>query len=199
MKHKYLHHAITLLLMLFVFVLQAQEVIDTTSENVVVKKEKKGSIFAGKPGKAFFMSMIIPGAGQIYNKSYIRLPFVYGAVGGMGAYMVIHVQKYNCVKEAYIASIDGTPYDPPHDNEYCKSLMNVTDPDRLRILRDEANIYRQRAILLFALVWVAQGIDAYVDAHLKDFNINDDLSFEFTSKSFDDPVAPMRMGLYVSF
>ena len=43
MKHKYLHHTITLLLMLFVFVLQAQEVIDTTSENVVVKKEKKGS------------------------------------------------------------------------------------------------------------------------------------------------------------
>jgi hypothetical protein len=96
MKHKYLHHTITLLLMLFVFVLQAQEVIDTAAENIVVKKEKKGSIFTGKPGKAMFMSLVIPGTGQIYNKSYIRLPFVYGAVGGFGAYMVYTVQQYNC-------------------------------------------------------------------------------------------------------
>jgi len=199
MKHKYLHHTITSLLMLFVFVLHAQEVIDTASENVVVKKEKKGSIFAGKPGKAMFMSLVIPGTGQIYNKSYIRLPFVYGAVGGTGWVMVNYIQKYNCLKEAYVAAIDGTPFNPSHDSDFCDQVKNIQDPARLRILRDEYNTYRQRAILIFALVWVAQGIDAYVDAHLKEFNISDDLTFEFTSKSFDDPVAPMRMGLYVSF
>jgi hypothetical protein len=199
MKYKYLHHTITLLLILFVFVLHAQEIIDTTSENVVVKKEKKGSIFAGKPGKAMVMSLIIPGAGQIYNKSYIRLPFVYGAVGGMGWVMVYNVQQYNCLKEAYIASIDGTIFVKPHNCPGLDGIENVTDPATLRILRDEANTNRQRSILFFALVWAAQGIDAYVDAHLKEFNINDDLSFEITSKSFNDPAAPMRMGLYVSF
>jgi len=189
---------ITLMLMMFVLIIQAQTEIDSSS-NAVVIKEKKGSIFAGKPGKSMIMSLIIPGTGQIYNKSYLRLPFVYGAVGGMGAVMVINIQDYNCLKEAYIASVDGTPFVPSHNSKFCDKVMNITDPATLRILRDDANVVRQRSILLFALVWLAQGIDAYVDAHLKEFNISDDLSFEFTTKSFDDPVAPMRMGLYVSF
>jgi hypothetical protein len=197
----YKHISITFLLMMFVMSVHAQSEIDSTSDNVV-KKEKKGSIFAGRPGKAMIMSLIIPGTGQIYNKSYLRLPFVYGAVGGMGWYMVYNVQQYNCLKEAYIAKVDGTTFEPPNETDYCKKVMgifNTTSAEDLRILRDEANVYRQRAILLFALVWMAQGIDAYVDAHLKEFNISDDLSFEITSKSFDDPVAPMRVGLYVNF
>jgi len=188
-----------MMLMMFVMIVQAQTESDTSTTPVVVKKEKKGSIFAGKPGKSMVMSLIIPGAGQIYNKSYLRLPFVYAAVGGMGAYMVINVQQYNCLKEAYKASIDMTPFVKPHNCPGLDGIENVTDPATLRILRDDANVYRQRAILLFALVWVAQGIDAYVDAHLKDFNISDDLSIDFTTKSFDDPIAPMRMGFYVSF
>ncbi len=198
MNHQYKHLLITFLLMMFVFALQAQAVQDSSSNDAVIK-EKKGSIFAGKPGKAMVMSLIIPGTGQIYNKSYLRLPFVYGAVGGMGWVMVNNIQNYNCLKEAYIASIDGTPFQPSHNSKFCDQVMNIHDPARLRILRDNANVYRQRSILLFALVWLAQGIDAYVDAHLKEFNISDDLSLDISAKSFDDPVAPTRMGLYVSF
>jgi hypothetical protein len=184
--------------LMFVYGLQSQVIKDSIPESPV-SKEKKGSIFAGRPGKSMLMSLVIPGAGQIYNKSYIRLPFVYGAVGGTGWIMVDYVKKYNCLKEAYVASIDGTPFVPTDNSSFCKQVQGITDPNTLRILRDEYNVYRQRSILIFALVWVAQGIDAYVDAHLKEFNISDELSFAFTAKSFDDPVAPMRYGLFVNF
>jgi len=189
----------TLMLMMIGFVVKAQEVIDSTADEVIIQKEKKGSIFAGRPGKAFALSMILPGTGQIYNKSYLRLPFVYGAVGGMGAVMVINIKQYNCLKEAYKANIDGVPFEPTDNSEFCMDVANIHDPARLRALRDQANANRQLAIIGFALVWLAQGIDAYVDAHLKQFNISDDLSIDFGSKTSVDDYAPMRFGMYVSF
>ena len=189
----------TFMLMLIGFAVHGQEVIDSTADEVIIKKEKKGSIFAGRPGKAFALSMILPGTGQIYNKSYLRLPFVYGAVGGMGAVMVINIKQYNCLKEAYKVNIDGGVFVPTDNTEFCKDVAEIHDPARLRALRDQANANRQLAIIGFALVWLAQGIDAYVDAHLKEFNISDDLSIDFGSKASENSYAPVNFGMYVSF
>src|SRR5688500_19018910 len=93
---------------------QAEE--DTIIEVTTTEKVKKGSIFSGRPGKSFLMSLAIPGAGQIYNKSYLRVPFVWGAVGGMGYLMIKNTQQYHCFREAYIDKIDGVPITVP---EYC--------------------------------------------------------------------------------
>ena len=195
MHHPYKSIIITFLLMMTVLVIHAQDIVE--SDSVVVKKEKKGSIFAGKPGKAMVMSLVIPGAGQIYNKSYLRVPFVWGAVGGMGWLMVHNTQIYNCRSDAYKAAIDGTIFVP---DKHCEDgLELIHDPNRLRILRDDANKTRQLSIIGFAAVWLAQSIDAYVDAHLKDFNINDDLSFDIKAKATQDAYGPMSVGLYVSF
>lgn len=197
MLHQYKWITITTLLMMTVLAVQAQEVIE--SDSTVVVKEKKGSIFVGKPGKSMVMSLVIPGSGQIYNKSYLRVPFVWGAVGGMGAWMVYNTGIYNCRSDAYKAAVDGVPYVAPDNCKEGESLELIQDPNQLRALRDEANKNRQLTIIGFAFVWLAQGIDAYVDAHLKNFNINDDLSFEIGAKATQDAYAPMSVGLYVSF
>jgi hypothetical protein len=186
---------ITFLWMITVLVVKGQEVID--NDSTVVIKEKKGSIFAGKPGKSMIMSLVIPGAGQIYNKSYLRVPFVWGAVGGMGWLMVYNTTIYNCRSDAYKAAVDHVPFVP--DDKCEDGLELITDPNRLRALRDEANKNRQLSIIGFAAVWLAQGIDAYVDAHLKNFNINDDLSLDFGIKSSTDSPTTMNIGFYVSF
>jgi hypothetical protein len=195
MNRQYKCFIITILLMINVLVVQGQDVID--SDSTVVIKEKKGSIFAGKPGKSMIMSLVIPGAGQIYNKSYLRVPFVWGAVGGMGWLMVYNTTIYNCRSDAYKAAVDHVPFVPDDNCE--DGLELITDPIRLRALRDEANKNRQLSIIGFAAVWLAQGIDAYVDAHLKNFNINDDLSLDFGIKSSTDGSTPMNIGFYVSF
>ena len=173
-------------------------VIDSIITDTLVKKEKKGSFFAGRPGQSMLMSLVIPGAGQIYNKSYLRVPFVWGAVGGMGYLVHYNTVEYQCRKAAYEASIDAVPYVPPCAD--CDpDLMLITEASRLKALRDEANEARQLSIVGFTLVWLANGIDAFVDAHLKDFDIDDNLSIDIGSRVDDDPHAPMRMGIFVQF
>ncbi len=173
-----------------------QEVRDSLVADTLIMKEKKGSIFSGRPGKSMLMSLVIPGAGQIYNKSYLRVPFVWGAVGGMGYLVYYNTQKYNCLKDAYIASIDGTVYTFP---AHCSEFNGITNSARLKSLRDEYNKNRQLSIVGLSLVWLANGIDAFVNAHLKDFDIDEDLSIRVGTKFDDDPYNPMRMGIYVHF
>jgi hypothetical protein len=175
-----------------------QVTVDSISTDTMVPHKKKGSIFSGRPGKSMLMSLVIPGAGQIYNKSYLRVPFVWGAVGGMGYLVHLNTVDYQCLKTAYEASIDGVAYVPPCKN--CDpDIVLITEPSRLRLLRDEANEARQLSIVGFTLVWLANGIDAFVNAHLKEFDLDEDLSIRVGTKMDNDPYNPMRMGIFVQF
>ena len=172
------------------------------------KKQKGSSIFSGRPGKSLLFSLIIPGAGQIYNKSYLRVPFVWAAVGGMGYVMVNTQRQYNCFREAYVDKIDGRTVTL---EKYCSNKdgyvpFTTISPERLnnseaatiRRYRDQSNVYRQWAIVGFTVVWLANGVDAFVDAHLKDFDIDEDLSIDIGPKIDNDPFAPMRVGIFVT-
>lgn len=178
----------------------SQTTVETASDTSLVK-EKKVSIFKGRPGKALVYSLIIPGSGQWYNGSIARAHVVWAAIGGMGYVLHYNTRQYNCIREAYIARVDKVPYTPspkcPPDLAF--NLTQITDPARLRVLRDQANADRQLAIVGFSLVWLANGIDAFVDAHLKDFDVDDDLSFRISTMADDDPFAPVRMGMFVKF
>ncbi len=173
-----------------------QATADSISTDTIVPQKKKGSIFSGRPGKSMLMSLVIPGAGQIYNKSYLRVPFVWGAVGGMGYLVHVNTQQYNCLRDAYKASIDMEPYEFP---AHCDDYVGITNSAQLRLLRDNANEARQLSIVGFTLVWLANGIDAFVNAHLKDFDLDEDLSIRVGTKMDNDPYNPMRMGIFVQF
>ena len=177
----------------------AQTEIDSLSDTLTLVKEKRGSIFSGRPGRSLLFSLILPGSGQFYNKSYLRVPVVLAAVGGMGYLVNRNTGTYRCRAMAYKARIDGTPLVLPDHCREKKDLENITDPTRLRSLRDDANDKMQQSIIFFSLIWVANGVDAFVNAHLKDFDIDDDLSITIGPRYENDPFVPARYGLYVSF
>jgi hypothetical protein len=129
------------------------------------------------------------------------VPFVWGAVGGVGLLMDYNTRAYKCYRDAYKAKIDGVDYVIPSScpEETSKVIERTVDAPSLRIERDNANSAKQLAIVGFTLVWLANGVDAFVDAHLKDFDIDEDLSIDFGSRIDDDPFAPMRVGMYVQF
>ncbi|MBK9981574.1 MAG: hypothetical protein IPP15_03975 [Saprospiraceae bacterium] len=180
--------------------LHAQSVEDSTGVVETTSHIKKGSIFKGRPGKSMLMSLVIPGSGQIYNKSYLRVPFVWGAVGGVGWLMIYNTREYRCLRDAYIHKIDGTPYTPTKCSKTLKANIPLyTDAATIRLVRDQANKNKQASIVGFAFVWLLNGVDAFVDAHLKDFDIDEDLSFNIETRMGDDPNAPMKVGLYVQF
>ncbi len=171
--------------------------IDTLNIDAPESKEKKGSIFAGRPGKALLYSLVVPGAGQIYNKSYLRVPFVWAAVGGLGYLVVRNTEVYQFRRDLYISKIDNSA--PPVKIPKGEADLLTQSAASVRSNRDNANTAKQQAIVGFTLVWLANGVDAFVDAHLKDFDMDEDLSIDFGPKMDDDPYAPMRMGVFVQF
>lgn len=185
----------------FAFSIHAQIVSDSIQFDTVSEVTNKKSIFSGRPGKSLLFSLVVPGTGQIYNKSYLRVPFVWGAVGGMGYLLHFTSKRYQIAKEAYIAKVDNLPY--PHVNDdygefFASQINSATTAADIRPLRDRTNKYRQQAIVGFSLVWLAQSIDAFVDAHLKTFDVTNDLSLDFSPRVDNDPNAPMRVGLFLT-
>lgn len=125
-------------------------------------------IFSGKPAKAALFSLIIPGGGQIYNKKYWKLPIVWGAVGYYGYVAVLSRNEYKKIDEIYRCALRGGN---------C-SYKNYTNPDAIRAYRDEARNKSDRNWVTFSAIYLIQMIEAYVDRHLIDFDLNENLAFK---------------------
>jgi hypothetical protein len=120
------------------------------------------------PNKALLFS-IIPAGGQIYNKRWWKVPIVYGALGVGISIIDYNRGFYLQFKEALTLSRAGLPHD--------FSELGYTSAT-LKIKRDLANRYMQQAYLGTLLVYLLQSTEAFVDAHLRNFDMNEDLSFE---------------------
>lgn len=137
--------------------------------------------------KATTLATICPGAGQIYNKSYWRVPFVVGGMAAMIYCVDWNNRGYQRFKKAYSLRAD---YDKALDNynknpEIYPKPSGSTDEFKgrytasfLKNLRDNYRRNRDLCLILTAGVYVLQIIDAHVDAHLKEYDISDDLSMD---------------------
>ncbi|HEX5667932.1 MAG TPA: DUF5683 domain-containing protein [Chitinophagaceae bacterium] len=142
---------------------------------------KKSSADTGKvkkkrsePGKAALRSAILPGWGQAYNKKYWKLPIVYGALAIPVITFNYNNTWYNKTREAY--EIKYTK-DTARYSEIDPSLLPLST-ESLQLYRNEFRQGMDFSILAFLIIWGLQVADAAVDAHLKNFNISDDLSMK---------------------
>lgn len=124
-----------------------------------------------EPRKATIRSAILPGWGQLYNKKYWKAPLVWGALGTTAAVYFYNVKYYRLLKDAYIYRKNGQDelVDPEFQNLSTESI------------RTYRNSFRQNvdySVLFFILFWGLNVVDATVDAHLKAFNVDDDLSLQ---------------------
>ena len=132
--------------------------------------------------KATTLSTICPGAGQVYNKSYWRVPIVLGGLASTIYTIDWNNRGYQRFKTAYTLLADYESItDPALRNE--KYPNGAPDEFRgaysstfLKNLKDSYRRNRDLCILLTAGVYLLQIIDAHVDAHLQDFDISDDLT-----------------------
>ncbi len=127
------------------------------------------------PNKALMLSLIFPGAGQVYNKKYIKLPFVYGALGGLIYVIGFNSQEYNRYKTAYSLKLDGDIH------EFSGTILDNTTTLKRR--RDDARKNMELSSILLVVTYLLNGLDAYVDAHLLDFNVNENLGFHIRPKA----------------
>ena len=127
-----------------------------------------------EPRKATIRSAIAPGWGQIYNKKYWKLPLVWGALGTTAGIYFYNVKYYRSLKQAYIYRSDN---DPTNDILVDQEYRNLSAES----IRSYRNSFRQSvdySVLFFILFWGLNVVDATVDAHLKAFDVSDDLSLQ---------------------
>lgn len=126
--------------------------------------------------RATTLATICPGAGQIYNKSYWKVPFVVGGFAMMTYVIDWNNRGYQRFKKAYNlrSDYDENPDDYPDGS--ADEFGGRYSADYLQSLRDSYRRNRDLSFIFVAGLYVLQIIDAHVDAHFKDFDISDDLS-----------------------
>jgi hypothetical protein len=154
-------------------------------DSTEAKKAVKKAIY-GNARKATIMSACLPGLGQLYNKKYWKTPVIYAALGGIGYWGVTNHIKYKYYSDNLKAVYD--------DDE---STVNSTlySGDQLVTQKKYYQKYRDIAIMVGALVYLVNIIDANVDAHLKTFDISDDLSLQVNPYSNLDYNNKLQAGL----
>ncbi len=126
--------------------------------------------------KATTLACIFPGAGQIYNRSYWKVPFVVGGFASMIYCIDWNNRGFQRFKKAYalLADYEANPEaypDGPTDEFHGRYSATF-----IRNLRNNFRRNRDLCIIITGALYILQIIDAHVDAHLKDYDISDDLS-----------------------
>ncbi len=134
--------------------------------------------------KATTLAMICPGAGQLYNKSYWKVPIVVGAFATMGYVIDWNARGYKRYRTAYNQVVNGQPdeFEGRYSAEYLKNM------------KDNFRRNRDLCIILTGALYLLNIVDAHVDAHLKDYDISDDLSVRLEPTVFQNYAS--RNGYY---
>ncbi|MBK8712067.1 MAG: hypothetical protein IPL97_09370 [Niastella sp.] len=126
------------------------------------------------PKRAIIRSAILPGWGQVTNKKIWKVPIVYGLLGTTSALFFRNKKQYIESRDAYRLATDG---DPSNDYLIKQPYYTVKDqPDRIRNFRNSVRQNMDYCVLYFLISWGVNVADAAVDAHLKTFDVSDDLS-----------------------
>ena len=146
-----------------------------TKDSVTSKLAKNDTTRKKKefdPHKATIRSAIIPGWGQAYNHQYWKIPIVYGALAVPASLFVYNNKWYQATKEAYTILVNN---DTANFDKIDPKLEGLS-PSDLQYYRNNFRKSRDYSVLFFLLVWGLNVADATVFAHLKGFNVSDDLS-----------------------
>jgi hypothetical protein len=148
---------------------------------LTVNKEKTLKKFRMKksPTVAVLLSAVIPGAGQFYNESYWKIPIIGGLVGYFGYEYIRNNNLYKDYRELYVES--QTPSNPNGD-------LNA------KTLREFYRDQRDDFVWYFLITYTINLIDAYVDAHLFDFDVREEKLVKYGS-----PVRNYKLMLNLKF
>ncbi len=148
-------------------------------------------VFNPDPTKAVWMSALCPGLGQIYNRSYWKLPIVVGAFMGLGYATSWNNRMLTDYTKGYRDIMDNDPSTKSYMNFYAptvkeEDLDKTWLTNRLKSQRDYFRRNRDLCIVGIVGVYLLAMVDAYVDASLSQFDISSDLSMEVTPTLIPD-------------
>lgn len=132
--------------------------------------------------KAVWLSALVPGLGQAYNKKYWKIPIIYAGFGGLAYALYYTNNNFNIARDAYRKVVRG---------QYA-TYLGYTSPEDLKYFRDTYKNFLNLSAL-FTIIWYGINlIDAAVDGHLYSYNMDDKLSINLS------PLTPQPNALGLS-
>lgn len=119
------------------------------------------------PNKALYLSLVFPGGGQLYNKRWWKAPIVWGGYVALIYSARYNTRLYRRLQADYLAELHNEPHE-------FSGIYNAGD---LKRLRDGFDKNKQLSYIGMFGLHVIQAAEAFVDCHLKTFDVSDDLSF----------------------
>ena len=191
----------TLAVMDSLAVSDARILLDDSTSSVVVadsarlaKVKRDWSTWRPNPQRALWLALVLPGAGQIYNRKYWKLPIFYGGFMGCIYALSWNNTMYKDYSQAYLDIMDNDPNTDSY-NRFLHLGVEITDSNKSRYIelfrsrKDKYRRWRDMSIIAMVAVYALSVIDAYVDAELSEFDISKDLSLKVSPT-----VIPSQLG-----
>lgn len=185
---------------------------DTASVGIVKEKQMKPkrdwATWKPNPQRALWLAMALPGAGQIYNRKYWKLPIIYGGFMGCIYALTWNDMMYKDYSQAYLDIMDDDPATASY-NKFLHLGIQITpaNEERYKQLfksrKDKYRRWRDMSFFVMIGVYALSVIDAYVDAELSEFDISKDLSLKVSpavipNHSGGNPLQAQSLGVNCS-
>lgn len=166
-----------------------------------VKKKRDWATWRPDTKRAMWLALVLPGAGQIYNRKYWKLPIIYGGFVGCAYAITWNNQMYHDYSQAYMDIMD----DDPNTQSYNQFLhlgatIDASNIERYKEIfrkrKDKYRRWRDMGTFVMIGIYAFSVIDAYVDASLSEFDISDDLTLRVEPTMLNDTRYnnPLRSG-----
>ena len=176
------------------------------------KVKRDWSTWRPSPKRAMWLAIVVPGAGQIYNRKYWKLPIFYG--GFLGCYYAMRWNNmmYRDYSQGYIDLNDGN-LETQSYNQFMHLVMTIDESkpadvqrfsNKFKKRKDYYRRYRDMSAFILIGVYALSVIDAYVDASLSEFDISEDLSMKVSPTLMQNggytfnPVRTTSLGVHCS-
>ena len=156
-----------------------------------VKKKRNWATWRPDTKRAMWLALVLPGAGQIYNRKYWKLPIIYGGFVGCAYAITWNNQMYHDYSQAYMDIMD----DDPNTQSYNQFLhlgatIDASNIERYKEIfrkrKDKYRRWRDMGTFVMIGIYAFSVIDAYVDASLSEFDISDDLTLRVEPTMLND-------------
>lgn len=167
---------------------------DTLSQAPVKKSKTKHNY---RPGRAALLSTVLPGAGQFYNRRYWKPPILYAGAAALIYWINFNSTEYNRFNKAYASRISFRA-DTTQDARQPGEFENFSD-NQLKVYRDSYRRDIEFSIIITTAVYALNIVDAYVDAHLRQFDINEDISLSVQPLLYSYNYSQFAGGIKLNF
>ena len=185
---------------------------DLIKQDTKYKAKRDWNAWHPSPKRAMWLAIVVPGAGQIYNRKYWKLPIFYG--GFLGCYYAMRWNNmmYRDYSQGYMDLMDGN-LETQSYNQFMHLGMKIDESkpadvqrysNKFKRRKDYYRRYRDMSAFILIGVYALSVVDAYVDASLSEFDISEDLSMKVSptllrNESYSlNPVKSTSLGVHCS-